>query len=117
MQACVQEAIQKGVSILSFSDNPDAGEPSKHGLSGIGKRYTWLKMDKTPSLEGIRQALMIPERVVNCFDSTHIPYKEPTLWIKAIEVTGSILNKANDVFRVEFNPQLNTIIGGRGRND
>lgn len=112
--ACVQEAIQKGVSLLTFSDNPDAGEPSKHGLTGIGMRYTWLKMDKTPSLEGVRQALMMPERVVNCFESTHIPYKEPPLWIKAIEVTGTILNKANDVFRVEFNPQLNTIIGGRG---
>ena len=112
--ACVQEAIQKGVSLLTFSDNPDAGEPSKHGLTGVGMRYTWLKMDRTPSLEGVRQALMMPERVVNCFESTHIPYKEPSLWIKAIEVTGTILNKANDVFRVEFNPQLNTIIGGRG---
>ena len=112
--ACVQEAIQKGLSLLSFSDNPDAVDPSKHSLTGIGKRYTWLKMDETPSLEGIRQALMIPERVKNCFDSIHIPYKEPPLWIKAIEVTGTVLNKANDVFRVEFNPQLNAIIGGRG---
>ena len=111
---CVQEAVQKGVALVSFSDNPDSEDPSKHGLAGIGKRYTWLKMDKQPSLEGIRQALMIPERVKNCFDSIGIPYKEPPLWIKAIEVSGTVLNKANDVFRVEFNPQLNTIIGGRG---
>lgn len=112
--ACVQEAIQKGLSLLTFSDNPDLGEPSKHGLSGLGKRYTWLKMDKTPTLEGIRQALMINERVRNCFDSILIPYKEPSLWIKAIEVKGTILNKTNEPFKIEFNPQLNTIIGGRG---
>ena len=113
-QACVQEAIQRGVSLVTFSDNPDETEPSKHGLTGIGKRYTWLKMDKNPSLEGVRQALMIPERVRNWFDSTVMPYKEPSLWIKSIEVTGTTLTKANDVFRIEFNPQLNTIIGGRG---
>lgn len=113
-QACVQEAIQRGVSLVAFSDNPDETEPSKHGLTGIGKRYTWLKMDQKPSLEGVRQALMIPERVRNSFDSTVMPYKEPSLWIKSIEVTGTTLTKANDVFRIEFNPQLNTIIGGRG---
>lgn len=113
-QACVQEAMQRGVSLVAFSDNPDDTEPSKHGLTGIGKRYTWLKMDQNPSLEGVRQALMIPERVRNCFDSTVMPYKEPSLWIKSIEVTGTTLTKANDIFHVEFNPQLNTIIGGRG---
>ena len=113
-QACVQEANQKGIALLAFSDNPDAEEPSKHGLSGIGRCYTWLKMDKKPSLEGIRQALMISERVNSCFDSPLIPYKEPSLWIKAIEVSGTTLTKANDAFRIEFNPQLNTIIGGRG---
>lgn len=111
---CVQEAVQKGIVLVSFSDNPDSEDPSKHGLSGIGKRYTWLKMDKNPTLEGIRQALMISERVKNCYDSTFIPYKEPSLWIKAIEVTGTTLTKANDLFRVDFNPQLNAIIGGRG---
>ena len=113
-QFCVQEAIQRGVSLVAFSDNPDETEPSKHGLTGIGKRYTWLKMDQNPSLEGVRQAIMMPERVRNSFDCTVMPNKEPSLWIKSIEVTGTTLTKGNDVFHIEFNPQLNTIIGGRG---
>lgn len=110
--ACVQEAIRNQVSLVTFSDNPDSTEPSKHSLSGIGKTYTWIKMDKEPSLEGVRQALMVTERVRNCFESIAIPYKEPALWIKSIEVKGTILTK--DPFKIEFNPQLNTIIGGRG---
>lgn len=111
---CVQEAIQKRITLVSFSDNPDSEEPSKHGLSGIGKRYTWLKMDQQPTLESVRQSLMISERVKNCFDSVSNPYSEPSLWIKSISVKGSTLNKANDTFTIEFSPQLNTIIGGRG---
>lgn len=110
--ACVQEAVRNKISLVTFSDNPDPTEPSKHGLLGIGKKYTWIKMDKEPSLEGVRQALMVKERVRNCFESIAIPYKEPSLWIKSIEVKGTILTK--DSFKIEFNPQLNTIIGGRG---
>ena len=110
--ACVQECVRNNLALVTFSDNPDNEEPSKHGLTGIGKSYTWIKMDKSPSLEGIRQALMVPDRVRNCFDSIAVPYKEPSLWIKSIEVRGTTLTK--DPFKIDFNPQLNTIIGGRG---
>lgn len=110
--ACVQECVRNNLALVTFSDNPDNEEPSKHGLTGIGKAYTWIKMDKSPSLEGIRQALMVPDRVRNCFDSIAVPYKEPSLWIKSIEVRGTTLTK--DPFKIDFNPQLNTIIGGRG---
>lgn len=112
--SCVQSAIRNGISLVSFSDNPDEEDPKKHGLFGIGKHYSWLKMSESPTLEGIRQALMIPERVKNCFESKYAPYKEPNLWIKAIEVKGTTLTKKDDTFRIEFNPQLNTVIGGRG---
>ena len=112
--ACVQEALRNHVSLVTFSDNPDSIDTSKHGLSGIARAYTWIKMDKEPSLEGIRQALMVPERVKNCFESRAIPYKEPSLWIKSIDIKGTTLTKGSDSFKIEFNPQLNTIIGGRG---
>lgn len=110
--ACVQECLRNHLALVTFSDNPDNEEPSKHGLTGIGKSYTWIKMDISPSLEGIRQALMVPDRVRNCFDSITVPYKEPSLWIKSIEVKGTTLTK--EPFKIDFNPQLNTIIGGRG---
>ena len=43
------------VPMLRFSDNPFSDKSSKHGLWGIGKSYTWLKMSQTPNLESVRQ--------------------------------------------------------------
>lgn len=111
---CVKSAVINNITLVTFSDNPDSEEPSKHGLAGIGKCYTWIKMDQYPSLESIRQAFIFPERVKNCFDSINCPYTEPELWIKAIEISDSALNAGGKPLKVEFNPQLNTIIGGRG---
>lgn len=109
---CVQEAVKKKVCLLTFSDNPDDLTPSKHNLVGIGKRYTWIKLDKNPSLESIRQAFLFPDRVKNCFESQFNPYTEPQLWIRSIEIRDSLITK--NPLKVCFNPQLNTIIGGRG---
>lgn len=111
---CVQEAIKKNVALLTFSDNPDEGNPSKHGLKGIGSAYTWIKMSQNPSLESIRQALLFPERIKNCFDSKFNPFVEPSLWIKYIELKNTKLTKNEESFHIDFNPQLTTIIGGRG---
>ena len=100
--------------LLTFSDNPDELDPAKHGLSGIGSRYTWIKMDSKPSLEGLRQAFMMPDRTVHYFKRAHCPYNEPKLWIRKISIQNTVLTKNNDLFEIEFNPQLTTIIGGRG---
>lgn len=109
---CVQEAVKKNICLVTFSDNPDDVMLSKHNLVGIGKRYTWIKLDKNPTLESVRQAFLFPDRVKNCFDSQFNPYTEPDLWIKSIEIQDTLLTKTP--LKVEFNPQLNTIIGGRG---
>ena len=109
---CVQEAVKKNICLVTFSDNPDEVIPSKHNLVGIGKRYTWIKLDKNPTLESVRQAFLFPDRVKNCFDSQFCPYKEPDLWIRSVEIQDTLLTKTP--LKVEFNPQLNTIIGGRG---
>lgn len=110
----VQSAISHHIRLLTFSDNPDATAPIKHGLSGIGSRYTWIKMDGKPSLEGLRQAFMMPERTCNCYDSESEPYKLPDLWIKSVNFRNTTLTANNSQFQVHFNPQLTTIIGGRG---
>lgn len=100
--------------LLAFSDNPDVADSAKHGLAGIGKHYTWIKMDGKPTLESLRQALMMPERTVHCFKSLVPPYKTPSLWIHRITVQNTSLTKKENVFSMDFNPQLTTIIGGRG---
>lgn len=107
-------ARMKNKKLLTFSDNPDTVNSAKHGLAGIGKCYTWIKMDETPTLESLRQAFMMPDRTIHCFDSLYPPYKTPSLWIHKIAIQNTSLTKKGDVFCIDFNPQLTTIIGGRG---
>ena len=111
----VDLARAKNISILTFSDNPNKANDSQHGLWGIGSRFTWIKMDETPSLEGLRQAFLLPEhRVINDFDIKEIdPNTQPDIWFKSLKVSGTNLTTKQDL-EIDFNPQLNTIIGGRG---
>lgn len=111
----VKKAISKNLSITTFSDNPHAPKNSKHGLYGIGEKYTWIKMDENPSLEGLRQAFLLPDfRVKNCFIAPNLPYIKPELWFKSITITNTSITDNVNPFKVEFSSQLNTIIGGRG---
>lgn len=111
----VDLAISNNISILTFSDNPNKAGDSKHGLWGIGSRFTWIKMDETPSLEGLRQAFLLPEhRVINDFDiQDNDPNNQPDIWFKSLKVKGTNLTTKQDL-EIDFNPQMNTIIGGRG---
>lgn len=111
----VKYALEANLAILTFSDNPLEPKNSKHGLLGIGTHYTWIKMDEVPSLEGLRQAFLLPDfRIKNEFESRTKPYKEPELWIKSITVNGTTITDNTTPLLIEFSPQLNTIIGGRG---
>ena len=111
----VKIAKEKNLAILTFSDNPHEPGNSKHGLFGIGEKYTWIKMDENPTLESLRQSLLIPDmRVRNYFESKEKPYEQPKLWIKSVELSNSILTDGTSSFTMDFNPQLTNIIGGRG---
>lgn len=113
----VVQSISRNKAILTFSDNPHEKGESKHGLLGIGTRYTWIKMEESPSLESLRQALLLPNfRVRNDFNviDGQEPYKLPNEWIESIKVTGTRLTQPGDSIELKFSPQMNTIIGGRG---
>jgi len=111
----VKKAISKHLAITTFSDNPHSSKNPKHGIEGIGEKYTWIKMDETPSLEGLRQAFLLPDfRVQNCFIAPNLPYTKPELWIKSVSILNTTITDNANPFKVEFSPQLNTIIGGRG---
>jgi len=109
----VKKAKKHNIKLLTFSDNPDALKSTRHGISGIGKHYSWIKMDEKPSLESLRQAFIISDRTKNCFEEKDCPYKEPLLWIKSIKINNTCLTKYTP-FKAEFSPQLTSIIGGRG---
>ena len=110
----VEYAKNKELAILTFSDNPHAPKNSSHGLYGIGTRFSYIKMDEKPTLEGLRQAFLLPShRVVNDFDNIDAIIQKSDFWIKSITNTDTSLT-GEVPFKVDFNPQLNTIIGGRG---
>jgi energy-coupling factor transporter ATP-binding protein EcfA2 len=111
----VKYALGNHLAILTFSDNPHEPNNSKHGLWGIGTHFTWIKMDETPSLEGLRQAFLLPEyRIRNEFDCPTRPYTKPDLWIKSISISNTTITDVAAPLKIEFSPQLNTLIGGRG---
>ena len=111
----VKYALENHLAILTFSDNPHDPKNSKHGLWGIGSLFTWIKMDETPSLEGLRQAFLLPEyRIRNEFDCPSTPYTKPDLWIKSISISNTTITDFASPLKIDFSPQLNTLIGGRG---
>lgn len=111
----VKYALQNELAILTFSDNPHEEKNPKHGLWGIGSRYTWIKMGEKPTLEGLRQAFLLPRfRISNDFNNTTSPNTTPSLWLKSLTVSKTTITESEVPFKVEFNPQLNAIIGGRG---
>ncbi|WP_156778064.1 TrlF family AAA-like ATPase, partial [Chlorobium ferrooxidans] len=111
----VKFAIENNLALLTFSDNPHDYKDSKHGLWGIGTHYTWIKMDETPSLEGLRQAFLLPDyRVKNEFNCSTTPYKKPELWLKSISISNTTITDTSTPLKIDFSPQLNTLIGGRG---
>jgi len=111
----VKYALENKLAILTFSDNPAGFKDSKHGLKGIGEQYTWIKMGEKPSLEGLRQAFLFSDyRVKNKFENPDVPYVMPFTWIKSISISKTTITDENVPLVVDFSPQLNTIIGGRG---
>ncbi len=111
---CFNKFVNSSITLLCFSDNPSSQGDSKHGLWGIGTQYTWLKMDDKPTLESVRQALLSSElRVKTKYESKESPETLPNFWIKQMTFSKTSINPKKDV-TVNFNPHLNTIIGGRG---
>ena len=95
----------------------DAHHPSGPAVSRFpGSHYTWIKMAK-PSLEGLRLALLDgrgfsirrsdePEP----FD----PFVTPKHCVEAIEVADARYMGRGKSTKIEFNPWLNALVGGRG---
>ena len=69
----------------------------------------------TPNLEGLRLALLDgPLSVRRSDDYSEDPNRHADLVIKTIEINKVRYMGRSSTFKVEFNPWLNAIIGGRG---
>lgn len=111
-KAIYKDVISNECATLTFSDNPHKDDPKKHGIDGIGNRYTWIKLSQKPNLSSLKQAMIMHNlRIKSDFDENEYPYKSPNTWIKNISMKNSYISENIDI---EFSPQMNTIIGGRG---
>lgn len=77
-----------------------------HSLEEIGRKVTRLKMDN-PCIEGLRQALLDPESRIRP-DEEQFLKSYPS--IVSLSVNGGFLDKLD----IQFNKNLNCLIGGRG---
>lgn len=108
-----QKAWKSNKTLLTFSDNPESAEASKHGLWGIGTRFTLIKMSKNPSISSLKEALLLGnQRVKNDLSTipSHIGTKK--VWLEELTISNTIENDQDIV--VNFSSDLTTIIGGRG---
>ena len=78
-----------------------------------GSRYTWVKME-TPSLEGLRLALMDGARFSIRRSDEPQPVTLPEHFVEAVEIAEARFMGRGQVARIEFSPRLNALVGGRG---
>ena len=77
-----------------------------HDKERLGRVYTWIKAD--PTFEGLRQIVYEPELRIRI--QSNIPERKADYQvIEALEISHEDFGNQ----RIPFNPNLNTIIGGR----
>lgn len=85
-----------------------------HNLETIGKMYSWVKAK--PTFEGLRQSIIEPDlRVQQTDDFVEKTYIKP--WFKSVELGGKVFTGEDINFfsqTIPLNPNLVTIVGGRG---
>ena len=99
--------------VLGSDSHHPRGATSSHSP---GSRYTWVKMAK-PSLEGLRLALLDGGGFsIRRSDDTEFfyPFALPKHCIEAIEIKGAQYMGRGEPAKLEFNPWLNALVGGRG---
>ena len=89
----------KSIAVIQTSDYRNEKHIKDYGVS------TWIKWTE-PTAEALRQACLAKESRISIVEP-----EIPQIFIEKIDVTNSaFLSK----FQLDFNPQLNSIIGGRG---
>lgn len=89
----------KAIAVFQTSDN------RKRDFSDLGKHPTWVKWAR-PTAEALRQACLARHSRVS-----HTQPRFPSIQITRVEVSNS---KFLGPLGLDFNPQYNAVIGGRG---
>lgn len=98
---------------LNFSLPEVIGSDSHHP-NEVGRAFTWVKMGE-PSIDGLRLALVDGSSSIRRFDNTDSdPNQTSSTLLHSITVSNAKYAGRVNPLKVEFNPWLNSIIGGRG---
>lgn len=85
-----------------------------HHPSQIGRAYTWVKMS-TPSIEGLKLALVDgTSSLIRSDEEVSNPNQASNTLLHSVKIEQSKYAGRSAPFIIEFNPWLNSIIGGRG---
>ena len=105
--SCLQ-AHTAALADMAFVLGSDSHQPND-----IGRGFTWVKMS-TPSIEGLKLALLDPDSAVRRSDQcANYPQQLGHPKIKSITIEKLRLRQ-KDPLTIHFNPSYNALIGGRG---
>ncbi len=95
---------------------PELYSSDSHSLDELGRRFTWAKMTR-PDLDGLRLALL--DGTGSLLTTTRDDASDPNEQRAALVIESVIADAARHMgrpspIRVDLNPWLNVIIGGRG---
>ena len=76
-----------------------------------GERYTWVKME-SPSLEGLRLALMDGARFSIWRSDERDPVTLPEHFVESVEIVKARFMGRSKAERLKFSPRLNALVGG-----
>ncbi|MGE6317931.1 TrlF family AAA-like ATPase [Shewanella baltica] len=109
-----REFFLKEDRYLSAKQKPVFYASDSHKLEKIGTMYSWVKAK--PTFEGLRQAIIEPDlRVQQTDQFVERVYIKP--WFKSVVLGGKVFTGEEITFfsqTIPLNPNLVTIIGGRG---
>ena len=114
MEHPLPKSVEKQVKKLAHVLGSDCHNFRGTGIPG--SRFTWVKMAK-PTLEGLRLALLDGGGFsIRRSDNPEpfAPFSRPKHCIEAIEIADARYMGNGTPVRLEFNPWLNALIGGRG---
>lgn len=90
------------------SDNPHPDDNHKHSEIGIGHRFSRFKLDQPITWKGLRNCFQDPKVRIQRGRHDDIQIRHPIL--EKITIRGGFLSE----LELEFLPNLNAVIGGRG---
>lgn len=95
-------------------DLPSIIGSDAHHPNDIGRAYTWVKMS-APSIEGLKLALVDgSSSIIRSDNETTDPNISSNTLLRSVTIENAKYAGRSTPLTVEFNPWLNSIIGGRG---